>query len=90
MDQKAIADDQLELLRVAQSFALPPRKQDENKGQTGHARHCKLIPALMAASGAAGLIFGNPSKDAACSSLSIYKLCTDNKSLKKDISSLMA
>ena len=44
----------------------------------------------MAASGAAGLILGNPLKDAACSALSILKLCSDIIDLKKDISTLMA
>ena len=45
---------------------------------------------MIAASGAAGPILGNPLKDAACSVLSIFKLCSDNKDLKKDISTLMA
>ena len=44
----------------------------------------------MAASGAAGLILGNPLKDAACSSLSIFKLFSVNKNLKKYISTIMA
>ena len=44
----------------------------------------------MAASGAAGLILDNPLKDAACSALSTFKLCSDNEDLKKDISTLMA
>ena len=44
----------------------------------------------MAASGAARLKLGNPLKDAACSVLSILKLCSDNKNLEKDISTLSA
>ena len=89
-EQKAIADDHLELLRVAESFALPPTKQNKDKNQTRHSRQRCLILALMAASGAAALILGNPLKDAACSALSIFKLCSDKKDLKKDISTLMA
>ena len=89
-EQKANADDHLELHRVAESFAPPPTKQNEDKEQTGHSRQRRLILALMAASGAADLILGNPLKDAACSALSIFKLCSDNKDLKKDISTLMA
>ena len=58
--------------------------------QTGHSRQRRLIPALMAASGAVGLILGNSLEDAACSALSIFKLCSDNKDLKKDTSTLMA
>ena len=78
-EQKAIADDHVELLRVAEPFAPPHTKQNEDKEQTGHSRQRRLIPALMAASGAAGLILGNPLKDAACSALSIFKLCSDKK-----------
>ena len=89
-EQKAIGDDYLELLRVAESFAPPPMKSNEDKGQTGDSRQCRLILALMVASGAAGLILGNPLEDAACSALSIFKLCSNTKDMKKDISALMA
>ena len=44
----------------------------------------------MAASGAAGLILGNLLIDATCSALFIFKLCSDNKDLKKNNSTLMA
>ena len=37
-EQKAIADDHLELLRVDESFGPPPTKPNENKEQTGHSR----------------------------------------------------
>ena len=89
-EHKAIAGDHLELLRVAEYFAPPPTKQNEDKEQTGHSWQRRLILALMAAFGAAGIILGNPLKDAACSVLSIFKMCSDNKDLKKDISTLMA
>ena len=89
-EQKAIADDHFEIFRVAESFAPPPTKQNENTEQTGFSWQRRLIPASMSASGAAGLILVNPLKDAACSALSIFKLCSDNKVLKKDISTLKA
>ena len=44
----------------------------------------------MTPSGAAGLFVGSPIKNGACSDPSILKLCSDNKDLKKDISTLMA
>ena len=44
----------------------------------------------MAASGAADLILVNALKDAACSALSIFKLRSDNKDLKKDNSNIIA
>ena len=89
-EQKAIADDHLELLRVAESFAALLTKSNEDKEQTGFSRQRRFILALMVASGATGLIPGNPLGDAACSALSIFKLCSDNKGLKTDSSTLMA
>ena len=88
-EQKAIADDHLELLRVAESFAPLLAKQTEGKEQTGHFRQRPFNPALMAESGATGLIFGNPLEDAACSALTIFKLCSVIKDMKKDISTPM-
>ena len=78
-EQKATADDHLEFLRVAESFAPLLTKQTEVKEQTGHSRQRRFNPAWMAASGAAGLILGNPLKNAACCALSNFKLCSDNK-----------
>ena len=90
-EQKAIADDHLELLRVAESIAPLPKKQNGDKEQTGHSRQRRFVPALMAASGAARLILGNSVKDAACSALSfkIFKLCSNNEDLKKGSSTLI-
>ena len=88
-EQKVIADDHFEFLRVAESFAPPSTKPNGDKEQTGHSPQHRIIPALMAASGAAGLILGNPLKDATYSALSIFKLCSDKKNLKNDTSILM-
>ena len=81
-EQKIIGDNYLEIPRVAESFPPLPTKPNKDKEQTGHSRQRRLIPVLIAASGATGLNFGNPLKDAACSALSIFKLCSDNKDLK--------
>ena len=89
-ERNAIADDHLEVCRVAVSFAPLPIKQNEDKEQTGHSWQRRLILALMATSGATGLILSHQIKDAACSALSIFKQCRHNKELKKDISTLMA
>ena len=88
-EEKAIADDHLEL-RVAVSSAPQPTKPNKDKEEMGHSRQRRFILALKAASGPAGLILGNPLKDVACSALSIFKLCSDNRDLKKDISTVMA
>ena len=89
-EQKTIADNHFELLRVAESFTPLPTKPNEYKERRGHSRQCRVFSPIMAASGSAGLILGNPLKDAACSALSIFKLCSDNKHLKNDILTLIA
>ena len=37
-EQRAIADNQLDLLRVVETFATPPTKQDEEKSLSEHVR----------------------------------------------------
>ena len=74
-ERSAIAQDYAELLRVASSFAPPPR-EPPSIGTPHHRR--RLVPALMAASGVAGLVLGNPIRNAACKALSIFSLCSDN------------
>ena len=83
----AIAQDYAELLRVASSFAPPPM-QPPSIG-TPHHRQRRLVPALMAASGVAGLVLGNPIRNAACKALSIFTLCSDNSALKNNVRNLL-
>ena len=77
-EQKAIADNQLEFLRVAKSF-----QQDKHKGQMRLARQRRLILVLMAASGAAWLMLGNPIIYAACSALPLPLNCAAIKKTEK-------
>ena len=87
MDEcSAIAQDYAELLRVATSFAPPPMQPPSNG--TPHHRQQRLVPALMAASGFAGLVLGNPILNAACKALSIFSLCSDNSALKNNVRNL--
>ena len=44
---------------------------------------------ITAATSAGGLILGNPVKDAACSALSIFSLCSDNTELDADVDNLL-
>ena len=69
-ERSPIAQDYAELLRVASSFAPPPM-QPASIG-TSHHRQRRLVPALMAASGVAGLVLGNSIRNAACKALSIF------------------
>ena len=82
----AIAQDYAELLRVASSLAPPPM-QPPSIGTPQHRQ--RLVPALMAASGFAGLVLGNPIRNAACKALSIFSLCSDNSALKNNVRNLL-
>ena len=63
-ERSATAQDYVELLRVASSFAPPPMEPPSIG--TPHHRQRRLVPALMAAFGVAGLVLGNPIRNAAC------------------------
>ena len=86
-ERSAIAQDYAELLRFASSFAPPPM-QPPSIG-TPHHRQRWLVPALMAASGVAALVLGNPIRNAACRVLSIFSLCSDNSALKNNVRHLL-
>ena len=43
----------------------------------------------MAASGVAGLVLGNPIRNAACKTLSTFSLCTNNSVLKNNVRNLL-
>ena len=43
----------------------------------------------MAASGVAGLLLGNPIRNAACKTFSIFSLCSDNSVLKNNVRNLL-
>ena len=86
-ERSAIAQDYAELLRVASSFAPPP-VEHPSIGTPQH-RQRRLVPALMAASGVAGLVLGNPIRNAACKAFSIFSLCSDNSALKSHVRNLL-
>ena len=77
--------DQNQLVEVASSFLPPSIKPDH-----GTARSKRAVGIIAAAAGAAGLVLGSPVKDAACSALSIFNLCTDNKDLEENVDHVMA
>ena len=73
------------LVEIATSF-LP--QQSMLAGNTG-SRSRRAIGLIAAAAGAAGLILGDPVKDAACSALSIFSLCSDNTELEADVENML-
>ena len=77
--------DQNQLVEVASSFLPPSIKSDH-----GTARSKRAVGIIAAAAGAAGLVLGSPVKDAACSALSIFNLCTDTKDLGEKVDHVMA
>ena len=52
-------------------------------------RSPRAVGLIAAAAGAAGLILGDPVKDAACSALSIFSLCSDNTELEADVENML-
>ena len=77
--------DQNRLVEIATSF-LP--QQSMLAGNTG-SRSRRAIGLIAAAAGAAGLILGDPVKDAACSALSIFSSCSDNTELEADVENML-
>ena len=77
--------DRTRLVEIATSI-LP--QQSMLAGNTG-SRSPRAIGLIPAAAGAAGLILGDPVKDAACSALSIFSLCSDNTELEADVENLL-
>ena len=79
------ATDKNDLLEIAKSF-LP---KTVNQQHVDGYRSKRAIGLIAAAAGAAGLVLGNPVKEAACSALSIFNLCSDNKALEADVANVM-
>ena len=77
--------DRIRLVEIATSF-LP--QQSLPAGNTG-SRSPRAIGLNPAAAGAAGLILGDPVKDAAFSALSIFSLCSDNTELEADVENML-
>ena len=82
-ERSAVAQDYTELFRVAYSFAPLPMQPPSI--DTPHHGQRRLVPALMAASGATGLVLGNPIRNAA----STFSLCSDNSVLKNNVRDLL-
>ena len=77
--------DRNRLVEIATSF-LP--QQSVLAGERNN-RSSRAIGLIAASAGAAGLILGDPVKDAACSALSIFSLCSDNTKLEADVEKLL-
>ena len=72
-------------MEIATSF-LP--QQSMLAGNTDN-RSRRAIGLIAPAADAAGLILGDPVKDAACSALLIFSLCSDNTELEADVENML-
>ena len=82
---QAAQTDQHNLVTMACSF-LPPSIHPHE----APSRSKRAIGLIAAAARAAGLALGDPVKEAACSALSIFNLCTDTTELQHDIDGVLA
>ena len=82
--EKEIAEDKADRNRLVENAISFLPRQSVLAGNTA-SRSPRAIGLIAAAAGAAGLILGDPVKDAACSAISIINLCSDNTELEADV-----
>ena len=77
--------EQKKLAEVMKSF-LPKQYQ---RDVATLPRSKRFIGAIAALAAGAGLILGDPLKEAACTAVSIFNLCNDTSSLSKDVDQIL-
>ena len=70
-------------------IATPFLPQKSMPAVNTNNRSPRAIGLIAAAAGAAGLILADAVKDAACSALSIFSLCSDNTELEADVAIIL-
>ena len=85
---KEIAEDEADRTRLVEIATSILPQQSMLAGNTG-SRSPGAIGLIAAAAGAAGLILGDPVKDAACSALSIFSFCSDSTELEADVENML-
>ena len=81
----ASVKDQNGLSEITKSFWPEIHRTEEASTK----RTKRFIGAVAAIGAGAGLILGDPIKDAACTALSIFNMCDDNSKLSRDIEAAM-
>ena len=84
-EMSASFKDQNGLSEITKSFFPQIYRTEE----ASIKRTRRFIGAVAAIGAGAGLILGDPIKDAACTALSIFKMCDDNSQLSWDIEAAM-
>ena len=85
IEMSASVKDQNGLCDITKAF-LPQIHRTE---EASIKRTRRFIGAVAAIGAGAGLILGDPIKEAACTALSIFNMCDDNSQLSRDIEAVM-
>ena len=86
MELAAAKEEEATLLDVANSFIPPAMKRDNEFPN----RQRRAIGAIAAIAAGAGIVLGEPMKEAACSALSIFNLCRNDDALSRDVDQIMS
>ena len=84
-EMSASVKDQNGLSEITKSF-LPQIYRTE---EVSAPRKKRFVGAVAAIGAGAGLILGDPIKDAACTALSIFNMCSDNSQLSRDVEAVL-
>ena len=84
-EMRASVKDQNGLSEITKSF-LPQIYRTE---EVSAPRKKRFVGAVAAIGAGAGLILGDPIKDAACTALSIFNMCSDNSQLSRDVEAVL-
>ena len=76
LELAAATEEEATLMEVARSFIPPSMKKD-----SAPKRQRRAIGAIAAIAAGAGMILGEPVKEAACTALSIFNLCRNDDAL---------
>ena len=85
LEVKQATDEQGKLADVMKSFL--PKQYQRNVATLPRSK--RFIGAIAAPAAGAGLILGDPLKEAACTAVSIFKLCDDTSSLSQDVDQIL-
>ena len=85
LEVKQATDEQGKLADVMKSFL--PKQYQRNVATLPRSK--RFIGAIAALAAGAGLILGDPLKEAACTAISIFNLCDDTSSLSQDVDQIL-
>ena len=84
-EMTAALEEEKSLLDVAISFIPPGARRDQQPVGRSH----RAIGAIAAVAASAGLVLGEPIKNAACNALSIFNRCKNNDAHSRDVDNIM-